>query len=79
MPESQQADAFHLAFAVVHRIDYLMTWNQAHLANPEMLPRLTALCKKWGWRAPLVMTPAQMPRATLGQAIRRPDEEDDAA
>ena len=76
--QSQQADAFHLAFAVVHRIDYLMTWNQAHLANPEMLPRLSALCRKRGWRAPLLVTPETIPRASLGQTIRRPDEEDDA-
>ena len=27
------ADAGHLAMVILHRIDYLLTWNCAHLAN----------------------------------------------
>jgi predicted nucleic acid-binding protein len=33
MPVRDRRDAFHLALASVHEIDYLLTWNFAHLAN----------------------------------------------
>ena len=35
IPDDKQADAFHLAYTVHHRIDFLLTWNCAHLANAE--------------------------------------------
>ena len=78
VPLSQRADALHLAFAVVHRIDYLLTWNHAHLANVETQKRLTALCKERGWRAPVLASPDAMPKASFGQTIRRRDEDEGA-
>ena len=33
-------DAAHLAVASVHNIDYLVTWNCAHLANGEIIKKL---------------------------------------
>lgn len=38
-----EGDALHLAAAIVHRIDYLMTWNQKHLANPNKRTHLTVM------------------------------------
>jgi len=32
LPEKSKLDAFHLAIAVIHRIDYLMSWNCKHIA-----------------------------------------------
>ena len=78
VPLSQRADALHLAFAVVHRIDYLLTWNHAHLANVETQKRLTALCKERGWRAPVLASPDAKPKASFGQTIRRRDEDEGA-
>src|SRR5205814_1064780 len=34
VPETKPGDAAQLAIALVHKIDYLLTWNYAHLANP---------------------------------------------
>jgi predicted nucleic acid-binding protein len=76
VPASHPADALHLAFAVVHRIDYLLTWNHAHLANVEVRRKLPVLCRKRGWRAPVLASPDTIPKVTLGQTIRRPDEDD---
>ena len=33
MPRNDLRDAFHLAIASVYAVDYLVTWNYAHLAN----------------------------------------------
>lgn len=75
VPTAKGGDALQLAYAVVHRLDYLMTWNQAHLANVAVQRQLRILCLKMEWRAPLLVSPANIPRVTLGQRIRRDDEE----
>lgn len=75
VPSSQPTDAIHLAFAIVHRIDYLLTWNHAHLANLEMQRKLAVLCSERAWRVPLLTSPDAIPKAALGQTIRRPDED----
>lgn len=55
-----EGDALHLAAAVVHRIDYLMTWNQKHLANPNKRTHLTVVCARLGYLAPEIVTPDLM-------------------
>ena len=37
MPNDPGGDALHLALAVVHRVDVLLTWNCRHLANPSKM------------------------------------------
>lgn len=70
-PPAEDADAMHLALATVHRIDYLLTWNYAHLANPVMLPKFEWVNLKNGWRTPLLVSPGSIPWHSLGQSIRR--------
>jgi hypothetical protein len=57
VPATEEADAQQLAFAMVNEIDYLLTWNHAHLANIHVQDRLTTFTEKWGWRAPLLVSP----------------------
>ncbi len=33
IPEKKKFDALHIACAVIHYIDYLVSWNYKHLAN----------------------------------------------
>lgn len=33
LPESALLDAYHIAFASVHELDYLVSWNLRHIAN----------------------------------------------
>ena len=33
IPEKKKFDALHVACAVIHNIDYLVSWNYKHLAN----------------------------------------------
>lgn len=36
IPSTAEADALHVAVAVVHDIDYLLTWNCRHINNAAM-------------------------------------------
>ena len=40
LPRKAAADAAHIAVAAYHRIDFLLTWNLAHIANAELRPRI---------------------------------------
>ena len=72
MPRNKPGDAAQLAVAVVHRMDYLLTWNYAHLANPVTQARGEVVVAKLEYRMPWLVSPDSIPHATLGQTIRRP-------
>ncbi len=74
VPAGKTGDALQLAFATIHRMDYLLTWNYAHLANPNVQRRLTELCQRHDWRPPLLVSPETIPWAVYGQSIRRLDD-----
>ena len=62
LPEKAMADASHFAFAIHYEIDYLLTWNCAHLANGPNLKTLAAYTNEEGLGLPVVCTPeALMP------------------
>jgi hypothetical protein len=75
VPGTKRGDATHLAIATVHRVDYLLTWNHAHLANVHVQRRVTQIANRHGWRAPLIVSPELMPRVAMGQDIRRSADE----
>jgi predicted nucleic acid-binding protein len=53
-------DAFHIAYAVVYEMDFLATWNCTHLANANVLLRLSKLNKQWGYETPIICTPEEL-------------------
>ena len=55
-----EGDAIHVAAAIVHRIEYLMTWNQKHLANPNKRTHLMVVCARLGYLVPQIVTPDLM-------------------
>lgn len=71
VPPNKAADAAHLAISAVHGIDYLLTWNYAHMANPVVQARLEKLCETLKLVAPFMVSPESIPQVRLGQAIRR--------
>ena len=50
-------DAMHVAAAVVHRIDYLLSWNVRHLANVNKVEHLRVICQRLGYMPPVVTRP----------------------
>jgi len=57
LPEKALADVFHIAYAVVYEVDFLATWNCAHIANPHVLRRLRDLSHEQSFFLPTIVTP----------------------
>jgi len=51
------ADAFHVALASIHKIDYLVTWNFGHLANVRRQARIKLFNTAAGFFSPTIVTP----------------------
>ena len=71
VPPNKTGDAAHLAIAAAHRMDFLLTWNYAHMANPIVQTRFDAMCAAAGLVAPLLVSPESIPQVRFGQSIRR--------
>ena len=60
IPRREPEDAGHIAMATAHGMDYLLTWNCAHMANAEIRPALLRTCDLAGFRLPLICTPTEL-------------------
>lgn len=60
LPNKAGADALHIAVAAVHGIDFLLTWNCAHIANAMMQGKIEALCRRAGYEPPMLCTPREL-------------------
>ena len=60
IPMKAQLDAFHIAVAAVHGIDYLLTWNCTHINNAVLRPIIEALCRSQGYEPPIICTPQEL-------------------
>jgi hypothetical protein len=54
---SISGDAVHVAAAAVHRMEYLLSWNVQHLANPNKRTHFGIICLRVGISAPIIVTP----------------------
>ena len=53
-------DAAHVAVAAIHGLDYLVTWNCRHLANAQIMRRISQACERMGQRMPIICTPEEL-------------------
>jgi len=60
LPEKGVYDALHIAIASVHGVDYLVTWNCAHIANARMRRHLAAINSAMGFPLPVICTPEEL-------------------
>jgi hypothetical protein len=60
MPRKAAIDAVHVAIAAVHGIDYLLTWNCAHIANAAIRAKVEAVCRAAGYQPPIICTPLEL-------------------
>ncbi len=60
LPRDALLDALHIACAAVNRVDYLLTWNCKHIANPMILPRFFRTLDDFGLPFPIICTPKDM-------------------
>ena len=62
-----RGDLPHFAFAVAYEVDYLVTWNCAHIANGEMIRRLLRVNAELNRFTPLIVTPEEILEPLQGQ------------
>lgn len=60
LPEKAAIDAYHVAIVAVNGIEYLLTWNCAHIANAHTRPKIEAACRALGYEPPVICTPDEL-------------------
>jgi len=60
IPEKARADAYHIALAAWHGIDYLVSWNCTHIANGRIRMVVEEINSERGIRTPVICTPEEL-------------------
>jgi hypothetical protein len=60
LPEKAATDALHISAAAVNGIQFLLTWNCRHIANPSFRPGIERVCREMGCEAPVICTPQEL-------------------
>jgi hypothetical protein len=55
--ENGLSDAIHISDATWHAMDFLVTWNCRHIANPHVQNRLRRVADDLGFVLPVICTP----------------------
>ncbi|MDR1701421.1 MAG: type II toxin-antitoxin system VapC family toxin [Sporomusaceae bacterium] len=58
IPKKASLDAYHLAFATLYELDYLLTWNCAHMAQSKIIAQLRNYNRINNLFEPIILTPA---------------------
>jgi hypothetical protein len=60
LPPRATVDAAHVAIAAVHGMQFLLTWNFAHLVNPHFESKIQSICESESYICPVLCTPEQL-------------------
>lgn len=60
IPTKAAEDALHISIATVHAMDFLLTWNCKHIANPEIQKRIALYLDEQGLFLPFICTPDEL-------------------
>lgn len=60
LPKNAEVDALHIAIATVNGINFLLTWNCAHIANAAFQAQIEGICRSAGFEPPTICTPQQL-------------------
>lgn len=60
LPQSALADAFHLALASLHGMDYVVTWNCRHIARGSIKRALPGVNASRNLATPAICTPEEL-------------------
>lgn len=53
-------DAVHIAVAAYHGVDFVLTWNIQHLANPNKLEHMIVINRRLAMLTPAILTPSML-------------------
>jgi hypothetical protein len=60
LPERARLDASHLAMAVWHQMDYLLSWNCKHIVSARVRQIVQDLNQPRALSTPIICTPAEL-------------------
>jgi predicted nucleic acid-binding protein len=60
IPKEYPDDALHVAICALNGIDYLVTWNCAHLANATIRRQVERFLEKADYACPAICTPEEL-------------------
>jgi hypothetical protein len=60
LPRKAAVDALHIAIAAESGIDFLLTWNCKHIANPSLRHKISEAIEARNLRAPVICTPMEL-------------------
>jgi hypothetical protein len=60
LPPRFKDDLLHVATAVCHRMDMVVTWNMQHLAHPGKVARINAINRSCNWPMIRIHTPKEV-------------------
>jgi hypothetical protein len=60
VPARFQDDLLHVAVAVCHRLDMIVSWNMKHLANPNKVARINEVNRLYGRPLIRIHTPKEV-------------------
>jgi len=60
VPAKAALDGLHIGVTALNRMEYLLTWNCAHIANAAVRGKIEETCRSAGLRAPIICTPEEL-------------------
>ena len=60
LPAKAALDAYHISVAAINGVEYLLTWNCKHIANPALRHRIERICRERGYEPPVICTPPEL-------------------
>ncbi len=60
VPKKAAEDALHVAIATTHGMDFLLTWNCRHIANPVIQSRIAEYLESIGLLLPFICTQEEL-------------------
>jgi predicted nucleic acid-binding protein len=60
IPTKAIDDALHITIATLHHLDFLLTWNCRHIANPLIQEGIAEYLEQQGLFLPIICTPEEL-------------------
>jgi hypothetical protein len=60
IPQKAEYDALHISAAAVNGVEYLLTLNCTHIANPALRRKIDSICRDFGFEPPVICTPQEL-------------------
>ena len=60
IPAKAVEDALHIAVSTLHHVDFLVTWNCRHIANPVIQEKIAVYLEQIGLLLPIICTPEEL-------------------